>query len=207
MTQLPDTKTSDITNAKAANRGRSRLTLVLLAGIFFAPVLIALALQTPWFHYSAPPTKNFGTLITPVQPTGAWLSAPSQLAKEVLGEAPWTLLLIHRGSCADACLLKAQEMNAIKQVQNRNINRVKLQLVSTETAPALNTAQWTTYQLANEQFNALIQALAVGDQSLVMLDPLGNAMMHYPANFDGTGVRKDLARMLKISQAGRTTPN
>ncbi len=190
-----------------ANQRRSRLTLILIAGIFFTPVLIALALQTPWFHYNAEPTKNFGSLITPVQPIGSWLVSPHQSSTETFGEAPWTLLLISRAGCADACLVKAKEIAAIKQIQGRNRNRVKLQLLGADAANTAPDATWSTYVLPNAQFDVLIKTLGVEDQALVMLDPLGNAMMHYPANFDGTGVRKDLTRMLKISKAGRTTPN
>jgi hypothetical protein len=35
-----------------------------------------------------------------------------------------------------------------------------------------------------------------------LVDPLGNFMMSYPADADPTGMRKDLARLLRISQIG-----
>lgn len=35
-----------------------------------------------------------------------------------------------------------------------------------------------------------------------LMDPLGNFMMSYPADADPTGMRKDLARLLRISQIG-----
>jgi hypothetical protein len=37
---------------------------------------------------------------------------------------------------------------------------------------------------------------------IYLVDPLGNFMMSYPADADPTGMRKDLARLLRISQIG-----
>jgi len=37
---------------------------------------------------------------------------------------------------------------------------------------------------------------------LLLMDPLGNIMMQYPADFDPYGVLKDLTHLLKVSQIG-----
>ena len=50
---------------------------------------------------------------------------------------------------------------------------------------------------------ALLQELGLQAGGLVILDPLRNAMMRYPSAFDGSKVRKDLARLLKASQVGK----
>ena len=35
-----------------------------------------------------------------------------------------------------------------------------------------------------------------------VIDPLGNLMMSYPADADANRMRKDLARLLRVSQVG-----
>jgi hypothetical protein len=37
---------------------------------------------------------------------------------------------------------------------------------------------------------------------IYLVDPLGNLMMSYPGDADATGMKKDLQRLLKVSQIG-----
>ena len=37
---------------------------------------------------------------------------------------------------------------------------------------------------------------------IYVVDPLGNLMMSYPAGADPNGIRKDLARLLRVSRIG-----
>jgi hypothetical protein len=41
-----------------------------------------------------------------------------------------------------------------------------------------------------------------GLDRIYVVDPLGNLMMSYPADADPSGMRKDLARLLKVSRIG-----
>jgi hypothetical protein len=189
------------------SRRKSRLQLFLLAACFFLPVLIALAMQTPMFHWQPAATKNFGELIQPVVPLVDLLPTPVQTQSGLTGDGTWTLLWLPKVPCDANCLARIEALRAVKQIQGRHLDRVKLALVAEAGVPL--GADWNVYRLSPTQRRTLAQALGLENtaEGLVMLDPFGNAMLRYGEGFDATMLRKDLSKMLKTSQAGRVEPN
>ncbi len=184
--------------AMPGSQTRSRLTLILLFALFFAPVAISLLLQTPMFHYNAPATKNLGTMISPVQPV---LDGPArQAGLQTNAAAPWTLLLVPGEQATSAETLKLLE--TIREAQGRHIDRVRLEVI--ETAPIDAGATWRVKTFKPEALAELRQQLGLPETGgVVILDPFRNAMLRHDGSFDGSKLRKDLARILRISQAGK----
>lgn len=184
--------------AKPASQTRSRLTLILLFLLFFAPVAISLLLQTPMFHYNAPATKNFGTMISPVQPVPDGLARQAGL--QTNAAAPWTLLLVPGETATSAETLKLLE--TIREAQGRHIDRVRLEVI--ETAQIDVGAAWRVKIFTPEALAGLRAQLGLPETGgVVILDPFRNAMLRHAGPFDGSKLRKDLARILRISQAGK----
>ena len=180
------------------SKTRSRLTLILLFAMFFAPVAISLLLQTPMFHYNAPATKNFGVMISPVVPVPG--GEARQAGLQTNAAAPWTILLVPGVEATDPAALKLLE--TIREAQGRHIDRVRLEVI--ETAPINAGAAWRVKTFSPEALALLRTQLGLPETGgVVILDPFRNAMLRHSGAFDGSKLRKDLARILRISQAGK----
>jgi hypothetical protein len=186
---------------------RSRAVLVLIALCFLTPIVAALLLQSPWLHLSAKPTKNFGELIFPVVPIQSTQWQALQRAPALAVEAQWTLLYLPPESCG-ACVAQTSLLAHIRTAAGRELDRVRLELVSERAFALPPEATFSVYQADRTTLAALRGALGLAGGGVVIVDPLRNAMMRFPndaqGNFDGSKVRKDMARLLKASQVGKS---
>lgn len=185
------------------SKTRSRLVLVLIGLCFLAPILIALAFQSPFMHFRPAASKNFGELINPVQLVEA--TSFQTLLETPPGprEANWSLLYLPPAACG-ACTAELDLLAHIRQAMGRELDRVQLEVISERRFELPKEAGFTVRLAATDQQQALLTRLGLSDGGLVILDPLRNAMMRYPSQFDGSKVRKDLARLLKASQVGKS---
>ncbi len=191
--------------ATAPGRLRSRLTLVLIALCFGAPIFFALLFQSPLLNYRPAPTKNFGELIRPVVPVpapGAAGGAITQAAAVLNVDAQWTVLYLPPAECG-ACVAQTSLLAHIRLAMGRDLDRVKLALISANAFVLPTAAEFTVRRTEPGVQQTLLKSLGLELGGVVLVDPLGNAMMRYPAEFDGTKIRKDLARLLKASQVGK----
>ncbi len=185
-----------------------RLTLILIALCFGAPVFLAMLFQSPLLNYHPAPTKNLGELINPVVPVPEPNTADSnglvttQSTPEINAEGQWTMLYLAPPSCG-SCVEQTSLLAHIRLAMGRELGRVKLELISPSNFTLPPEANFTVRRSAPEKHAALLQSLGLSDGGVVLLDPLRNAMMRYPADFDGSKIRKDLARLLKASQVGK----
>ena len=185
------------------SKSRSRLALVLIGLCFLAPILIALAFQSPLLRFSPAPSKNLGELIHPVQAIPA---AEFETLVEIPPgprEANWSLLYLPPDACG-ACTTELALLAHIRQAMGRNLDRVQLEIISARRFELPLEAGFSIRLAANDQQQALLARLGLSGGGLVIMDPLRNAMMRYPSQFDGSKVRKDLARLLKASQVGKS---
>jgi hypothetical protein len=183
---------------------RSKLPLILIALCFFAPVVAAWFLQSPLSDFKATATKNFGDLITPVVPINRQGLQVLQSAQKSNAEAQWTMLYLPAPDCG-TCAERIELLAHIRQATGRNIDRVNLEVISDRRFDLPPQAQISTFLAPAPQWQMLLNTLQLPAQGgLVILDPLGNAVMRFPADFDGTQVRKDLTRLLKVSQTGKS---
>ncbi len=187
-----------------------RLTLILIALCFAAPVFLAILFQSPLLNYHPAPTKNLGELISPVVPVPEPNSATAdsgglvttQSTPEINAEGQWTMLYLAPTSCGN-CVEQTSLLAHIRLAMGRELGRVKLELISPSSFTLPPEANFTVRRSEPEKHAALLRSLGLTDGGVVLLDPLRNAMMRYPANFDGSKIRKDLARLLKASQVGK----
>lgn len=181
-----------MTSAAASVRSK-RLQLVLIMLAFAAPVLLAVALNTPWFRLKPDSTRNYGELISPVIAL-ADLGLAETGAEEGRGAGVWTLLWLPDGS---DCAATLDLLRRLRLAEGRELERVRVAYA----AECTQVAGEGQLQLDSGASASARQRL--GAPGLLLLDPYGNAMMRYPLDFDGTAVKKDLARLLRYSKAGK----
>jgi hypothetical protein len=170
---------------------KRRLQLVLIVVAFALPALLATLMQTRWFHWEPETTRNRGELIKPV------------IALPALGDAAavadghrWTVLVRVPAQCDPGCNRRIQLLGRIREAQGKEMDRVQMLAWPASGTPV--EAPYTTWQPAE----AIASALTLPEGAVVLIDPLGNAMMRYRIDADPTDVRKDVAHLLRWSKVG-----
>jgi len=206
------------TTGPAAGR-RSRLTLILLAAVFAAPMVAA------WVVYNTgtgTPDKrvNYGELISPVTlPTGPLQRlAPVDVAPDpaTAGLAPlrgkWTLVVVDSGACPQGCVAKLEMIRKMRAATGKEADRVALAwLVDDSAAPApaalaANPGLFAFAAAGTDYLRSFPAAAAGARAHVYIVDPLGNVMMRYPQDAEGRRALDDLQRLLRASQIGSGCP-
>ncbi len=172
---------------------RRQIQLLLIVAAFLLPAMVALLLQTRWFHWDPQSTRNRGQLIEPVLALGAEVTT----AKVVADGRRWSVLLRVPANCDAGCMRRVALFGRIREAQGKEKDRV--QMVAWPGAPGGTDADWTPWQPTPD----LAARLALAEGAVILIDPLGNAMMRYGSDVDPTDVRKDLAHLLRWSKLGK----
>lgn len=202
--------------AGAAPRGR--LQLILLATLFFFPLLASYALYFLFPDLRPSGTVNYGDLVLPTQ------TLPDHLSfLDAKGEAldtakvlrhRWTYVVVTGDDCADECLRALIMTRQVRAATNEKRSRVQRVLVLTqggnlEALVARLAPEHPDLQIVAETGDAgqrLSAILAAKPAPIKLIDPLGNWVLSYPAGRDTQadfkGLSKDLAKLLRISQIG-----
>lgn len=156
---------------------------------------------------------NNGDLISPPQTTNpedlvGYDDFSAENIKELQGH--WVLVnLLPEQQCSESCqegLFKTQQ---IALMMGKDIARIRRLAVIMSSSKTPLTQQWQDdlrllKAKPSEKLVSLLNQLtankAVG--GLLLMDPLGNLMMHYPPGYDPYQVRNDLSKLLRISQIG-----
>ncbi len=197
-------------NPKSSNR----LTIIVVALLFAAPVLLTTLMHSQWWSYKPASTRNFGELLQPPVAIQGWPDTSSNL--DIEDQSPiWTLLLHSDAGCADDCQEQLTWLRQVRAAQGRHSHQVAIQLAGTAGLsdsqqlavagiyPELqqpDAAQLSSLQLAISQ----LQPPDTENQLMTyLIDPAGFIILRYPENSDATGIRKDLGRLLTWSNKAR----
>lgn len=194
-----------------ANPPRGRTQFLLLAALFFAPLLAAVLLYFQFPELAPSGRVNKGQLIDPARPM------PEQDARlesgAPAGEAPfrghWSYVYVAPSTCDADCTAKLYQIRQIRTLLNEKRLRVRrIYLAPTvEAAVAAQAQLQEEHQdlvfLADTSDGAFRRFFDLGDaQALYLLDPLGNWLMWYAGDADSRDILKDIKRLLRISQIG-----
>mgnify|MGYP000958230582 CR=1 FL=1 len=179
-------------------RNRKRLSLILIATLFAAPLVAAIVLHaTGWEPIR---TRNHGELVEPPRDLSAArfrLRDGSDLPWQDENWS-WTLFAIPAaGPCGPDCLAELDELRRVRLSLNQNAYRVRLVALADvddamlERLHPLRTAEDTAGALADQR------PAGAGEVAAVLVDPRGFLALRYPAGFDAAGLRKDIARLVK----------
>lgn len=192
---------------------KNRRTILLLFAMSVIPFCIAwyLAANTDWTGKGT----NKGDLINPPVTTEfAELEAYDQFSRDNLQELKghWVMVNIVPGSeCNEACQDALHKTKQIRLMMNKDLTRIRrLVLLLTPVEPDVAQAWWAddTRLLRAAPTASLLGKIKqirgnnLSDGLLMIMDPLGNLMMQYEPGFDPYDVKKDLGKLLRISQIG-----
>ncbi len=179
--------------------------------VFIIPVVAAIFWKPQQF-------MNHGELVEPARPIDDVALTTLEGKPIRFGElkTKWTLLYFGPAACLQACERNLYKMRQVRLAQGKNMLRVQNVFVMTDPGglqrlrevlkqyPDLRVVTGT-----RKNVKALVDqfALQPGSPSsrlrrIYVVDPIGNFMMSYPADADPSGMRKDLARLLKVSRIG-----
>jgi hypothetical protein len=207
---------NEVPNDTAANVAKNRYTLIALAVIFIAPVLLAyLAYFGGWFKGGS---KSHGELLNPPwhiddlswQSTnfGEWVDSP------FMGKWNW-LLVVDTNHCDEVCQINWFMLQQTRLGLAKNVSKVNYLLVLDQSPVAL-TGEWSQIPYAQMLMNngqiAVKQTTREGfnkqplpANSIYLVDPLGNIFMRYSlikdkqeAPLKSKDLRADINRVLRI---------
>lgn len=200
--------------------GGTKIKFIALAVLFMLPVVAAMVLYR--MDWRPRGTSNHGELIQPARPIAnvalqTWDGKPvnfSSVAKK------WTMLYFASAECGRGCEQALYKMRQVHLAQGRERDRLQRILIVTDA----RAREWLNYTLKEYRdmtvltgsppsITALMRQFvptpapaaaipSMADDSIYVLDPLGNYMMRYAPATDPSGMRKDLKHLLKLSQIG-----
>jgi hypothetical protein len=191
-------------------RARGRRTLILVALMFFAPVFVAFTMYYGDI-WRPPGSSSKGALIQPPVPlnvaglvTPAGAPAPGDVLR-----AKWTLIYIGDGACDVACqnaLVYARQSRLALNNEMKRVSRVFLATGNCcdEKYLASQHAGLEVYEASSPEAQKLLaQFPADRENSLFIVDPLGNLMMrHDTREHTSKALLTDIKKLLKLSHIG-----
>jgi hypothetical protein len=192
-------------------RWRNLRMLAALAGLFLLPLAIAF-----WMYYGTDwrPARrvNHGELITPVRPLPATHLQPAVLSDAApadLFHRKWSLVYIGDGGCDDACRTALYVMRQTRLSLNNEMSRVDRVFLATSQCCAREFLAHEypgllVLDATGTSANPLLDVFPVKEreQSLFVVDPLGNLMMRYDVRQNPKGLLQDLKKLLSLSHIG-----
>ncbi len=190
--------------------------IILLVALFALPLILAYGLY--WYGWRPGGTINHGELVQPARPSADALLRTLE-GRDIRFHdlrRKWVLVYFGSSQCGEACERNLYKMRQVRLAQGKDADRILRMFLVTD-ARALDRlrpklAEYPGMQVITgpaENVKTLAQQFALpagspldGLERIYVVDPLGNLMMSYPAGADASGVRKDLVRLLKVSQIG-----
>jgi hypothetical protein len=192
-------------------RARNLRMLAMLAGLFLLPLAIAF-----WVYYGTdwrPMGRvNHGELIMPVHPLPAshlepafqQVSAPAELFRK-----KWSLVYIGNGQCNEACRGSLYVMRQTRLSLNAQMKRVeRVFLVTSDCCASEFLARehpgLIVLNATQPSASALLSVFPEEhrEQSVFIVDPLGNLMMRFDLRQNPKGLLEDLKKLLTLSHIG-----
>lgn len=200
----------------AAPTPRGRVQFLLLASLFFLPLLASYALYFLFPEFRPSGTTNYGQLINPAQPVPEmrFADAEGKPQDQSVFRGRWSYVVLASGSCDETCEHRLVLLRQVRLIMNEKRSRVQRLLVVEN--PTDVAALATGLAKEHPDLRVLAEAGAPGarlsdflqpkEAGAYLIDPHGNWLMVYPLSnevqVDFKGVQKDLKRLLRLSQIG-----
>ncbi len=201
-----------------AQQRRGRLILLGIAGLFLLGLVMAYGLIASGWRPSH--TGNHGELIEPPRPleTSDFTTLEGGRLEVGAIRGKWTFVAFADADGLRSCVRNLYKMRQVVAAQGREAPRVQRWLVITDrrlldwirhtikdypgTQVIVGPPEAVLRFAAQFELAGATAARPPISGSLYLVDPLGNLMMRYPPDADPNGMRKDLARLLRVSRVG-----
>jgi hypothetical protein len=195
---------------------RGRLQFLLLATLFFFPLLASYVLYF-WFPDLRPSgTTNYGQLINPARPAPdlTLVDAKGAALDEQTFGVRWSYVVLAGTDCDELCRRNLVMTRQVRVAMNEKRSRIQRVLVLSDPAAVPRVAA----ALAPEHPDLrvlgdtgapgarLSDFLQPAGAASYLLDPHANWLLFYPAGgetqADFKGMQKDIKKLLRLSQIG-----
>lgn len=200
-------------NDSTPQSGRGRGPFLLLAVLFFAPLIAAVLLYFYLPQWQPKGRTNYGELVTPAQPLPmfSFTDAGGVPRDSSAFKGRWSFVYLAGARCDEACVAKVIQIRQIRTLLNEKRPRVQRIYLAPDAA-ALDAAR-KTFGSEQPDLVYLADTGAAGSratdffkptdaQALYLVDPHGNWLMVYPGAAEYQGILKDIKQLLKLSQIG-----
>ena len=183
------------------------LPLYGLIAITILPILAAYVA-----YYVAPPSgrTNYGTLLVPQRPVPelplANLDGTRFDLRKLAGS--WVLVMVDRSECDKPCTDKLLMMRQQRTMTGKDRDKIERVWLISDQEPLsialMREYEGTHFVRAPVQPLRELLVLPNADRARLqdhiwLIDPRGNLMLRWPKNPEVNGVKRDLARLLKVS--------
>lgn len=182
-----------------ARRG-NRLMLILIAGVFVLPIVIAWLLTAGLLDWQPATLVNHGTLLEPPIDIGRLEGSAGSAPLRELAPADWAVVYVADGACDEACRTVLAELSAIRLVIGQQGTRVSVFGLFAAAQPATPERQ-----LVDASLVAGLRAELAGRDPQPTLplvgfvDWRGQLMMHFAPSAPPKDIKSDLKRLLSAS--------
>ena len=188
-----------------AQRRRNRIKLLAILAVCAAPVI---ASYFTYYVIKPDGRTNYGELIEPQQSLAS-LTLRTDAAPDAglaTSRGKWLMITLADDGCDAACAQRLVVMRQVRLTTGKDRDRVEraLLIAGSPPLPAL-LAEHEGLQVVvtdRESLARLRQAAGGRAPGILIVDPLGNLMMRYPAEPDPNRMKKDLAKLLRASRIG-----
>ncbi len=188
-------------------RWRRYLPLYVLIAITVLPIAAAYIA-----YYIVPPSgrTNYGTLIEPQRPVPALPLTSVDGAEFDLRQlrGNWVFVMVDGGDCDSRCnekLLMMRQQRTMTGKERDQIERVWL-IFDNAPLPIVLMREYEGTHFVRTALPPLRDFLALPDTAgaslqdhIWVIDPRGNLMLRWPKSAEASGVKRDVAKLLKIA--------
>ena len=196
------------------NSNRKKLVII------FAWFLIPLVAAFTWYkflpeNYRPTSTTNNGDILEGIfalEPFSQQ-TVDGKKYSNVDVEKVWTLVHMIQSDCDEACSQSLYNTRQMRISMGKDIKRLKrIAIVSALVDSPSNKKMWASHPdlrvlIATDkgvaaQIKSKITEVEIEQNSLFLIDPLGNVMMHFSSKLGPKLMKKDIRKLFKLSHIG-----
>jgi hypothetical protein len=167
---------------------RGRRTLLVLAAVFFVPLLVAFVLYYGGLWRPATMTNHGELLDPPVAIENDW------------ARGAWSLVHVADARCESECLAALVVSRQTRLALAQEMSRVQRVLIA--PADCCDGLALEADHPGLRRIEARPGGLPAAVNGVYVVDPLGNAVMRFDARENPKGLLTDLKKLLKLSHIG-----
>ncbi len=193
----PDQSPASTTPTPAQVR-RGRLTLVLIAVLFFGSALVAGLLRFSGWQPAG--SKVHGEMLQPAVDARALVPKLADGSDYLWnpGERTWRILVAPPADCAEPCVKLSDDLDKVWRLFGHNADHVEILWVGTPPAGATHGEGLRVLQSTPELLAALPRVQDSAGVPIYVVDPNGFVIVRYAPGADPGWIRTDVSKLLKL---------